>query len=57
MIKSEEGLLTAYVYIDFSGRDVGGYVEEAKEKVSSLKLPSGYRLQWSGEYEYLVQDS
>lgn len=54
-IKSEEGLLTAYVYIDFSGRDVGGYVEEAKKKVSGLKIPSGYRLEWSGEYEYLVK--
>ncbi|MBI5103103.1 MAG: efflux RND transporter permease subunit [Nitrospirae bacterium] len=55
MIKSEEGLLTAYVYIDFSGRDVGGYVNEAKEKVASLKIPEGYRLQWSGEYEYMVK--
>jgi Cu(I)/Ag(I) efflux system membrane protein CusA/SilA len=55
MIKSEEGLLASYVYIDFSGRDVGGYVEEAKNKVASLKIPEGYRLQWSGEYEYLVK--
>ncbi len=55
MIKSEEGLLTSYVYIDFSGRDVGGYVEEAKKKVSSLRIPNGYRLQWSGEYEYIVK--
>ena len=55
-IKSEEGLLANYVYIDFSGRDVGGYVEDAKKKVSStVKLPVGYRLQWSGEYEYLVK--
>ncbi len=55
-IKSEEGLLTAYVYIDFSGRDVGGYVEEAKAKVSeSVRLPPGYRLQWSGEYEYILK--
>lgn len=54
-IKSEEGLLTSYVFIDFSGRDVGGYVEEAKKRVSSLKMPEGYRLQWSGEYEYLVK--
>jgi len=53
-IKSEEGLLAAYVFIDFSGRDVGGYVDEAKSKVASLKIPEGYRLQWSGEYEYLV---
>jgi len=55
LIKSEEGLLTSYIYIDFSNRDVGGYVEEAKNKISSLKIPEGYRLQWSGEYEYLVQ--
>lgn len=54
-IKSEEGLLTSYVFIDFSGRDVGGYVEEAKKKVSSLKIPAGYRLEWSGEYEYLIK--
>ncbi|MDI6800730.1 MAG: CusA/CzcA family heavy metal efflux RND transporter [Thermodesulfovibrionales bacterium] len=55
MIKSEEGLLTAYVYVDFSGRDVGGYVEEAKKKIASIKIPDGYRLEWSGEYEYLVK--
>lgn len=54
-IKSEEGLLASYVYIDFSGRDVDGYVEEAKKKVASLKIPEGYRLEWSGEYEYLVK--
>ena len=53
-IKSEEGLLTSYVYIDFAGRDVGGYVNDAKKKVSLLKIPEGYRLQWSGEYENLV---
>jgi Cu(I)/Ag(I) efflux system membrane protein CusA/SilA len=55
-IKSEEGLLANYVFVDFSGRDVGGYVEEAKKSVaSSVKLPEGYRLEWSGEYEYLVK--
>jgi len=54
-IKSEEGLLTAYVFIDFSGRDMGGYVEEAKKKASTLKIPEGYRLTWSGEYENLVK--
>ncbi|HYA13501.1 MAG TPA: CusA/CzcA family heavy metal efflux RND transporter, partial [Syntrophales bacterium] len=54
-IKSEEGLLTSYVFVDFSGRDVGGYVNEAKKSVASLKIPEGYRLQWSGEYEYLVK--
>ncbi|MEK7308195.1 MAG: CusA/CzcA family heavy metal efflux RND transporter, partial [Nitrospirota bacterium] len=55
-IKSEEGLLANYVFVDFSGRDVGGYVEEAKKSVSSsVKLPDGYRLEWSGEYEYLIK--
>jgi Cu(I)/Ag(I) efflux system membrane protein CusA/SilA len=55
MIKSEEGLLASYVYIDFSGRDVGGYVADAKKKVESMSMPPGYRLVWSGEYEYLVK--
>lgn len=55
-IKSEEGLLANYVFVDFSGRDVGSYVEEAKKKVAeTVKMPPGYRLQWSGEYEYLVK--
>lgn len=54
-IKSEEGLLTSYIYIDFSGRDVGGYINEAKQKVASMKVPEGYRLEWSGEYEYMVK--
>jgi Cu(I)/Ag(I) efflux system membrane protein CusA/SilA len=54
-IKSEEGMLTAYVFIDFSGRDVGSYVKEAKQRVAELKVPEGYRLEWSGEYEYMVK--
>jgi Cu(I)/Ag(I) efflux system membrane protein CusA/SilA len=54
-IKSEEGLLTAYVFVDFSGRDMGGYVEEAKQKASTLKIPEGYRFIWSGEYENLTK--
>lgn len=54
-IKSEEGLLTAYVFVDITGRDIGGYVEEAKKKVSTLQIPEGYRLTWSGEYENLMK--
>lgn len=53
-IKSEEGLLTAYVYIDTTGRDVGSYVEEARKKAATILLPEGYRLSWSGEYEYIL---
>jgi len=52
-IKSEEGLLVSYVFIDFSGRDVGATSMRQRQK----SLPSrfrGYRLQWSGEYEYLI---
>lgn len=54
-VKSEEGLLTAYVYIDISGRDVGSYVKEARQKASTIQLPEGYRLVWSGEYEYILK--
>lgn len=54
-IKSEEGLLASYVYIDYYGRDIKSYVEEAKQSVASLKIPEGYRIQWSGEYEYLLK--
>jgi len=54
-IKSEEGLLTSYVYIDYSGGNIGGYVDEARKKVASLTIPDGYRLTWSGEYEYLIK--
>jgi len=55
MIKSEGGLPTAYVYIDFSGTDVGGYVNSLKKAVeAAVQLPAGYRLVWSGEYENLV---
>jgi Cu(I)/Ag(I) efflux system membrane protein CusA/SilA len=54
-IKSEEGLLTAYVYIDTFGRDAGGYVKEAQKKAAAIKIPEGYRLAWSGEYEYILK--
>ncbi len=53
MIKSEAGFPVSYVYIDFSGRDIGGYVKELRQRLSSLHLPPGYHLQWSGEYEYM----
>lgn len=56
MIKSEEGLLAAYVYIDFSSKDMGGFIEGLKKKVSEkVKIPAGYRLQFSGEYEYMLK--
>jgi Cu(I)/Ag(I) efflux system membrane protein CusA/SilA len=52
MIRDENGLLAGYVYVDLAGRDVGGYVEEAKREVhEQLQLPTGYTLVWSGQYE------
>jgi Cu(I)/Ag(I) efflux system membrane protein CusA/SilA len=54
MIKSEMGQLTGWVYVDIEGRDVGGYVETAKAAVASaVKLPPGYSLKWTGQYEFL----
>ncbi len=54
MIKSEMGSLNGWVYIDIEGNDVGGYVDNAKAAVASqVKLPAGYRLKWTGQYELL----
>ena len=56
MIRNENGLLTGYVYVDIAGRDIGGYVKEAKAKVArELKLTSGYSLIWSGQYENMIR--
>jgi copper/silver efflux system protein len=51
MIRDENGMLNGYVYVDVSGRDIGSYVEEAKKAVAQIKLPTGYSLVWSGQYE------
>jgi len=52
MIRNENGLLVGYVFVDVAGRDVGSYVEEAKRRVAGgVELPSGYALEWSGQYE------
>ncbi len=52
MLRDENGLLNAYVYVDVSDRDVGSYVAEAKQLVrDKVKLPPGYTLSWSGQYE------
>ncbi|HAZ09270.1 MAG TPA: CusA/CzcA family heavy metal efflux RND transporter [Elusimicrobia bacterium] len=56
MIRNENGLLSGYVYVDVAGRDIGGYVEEAKKLVSErVRLPVGYALQWSGQYENMAR--
>jgi len=56
MLREENGMLNGYVYVDVAGRDVGSYVEEAKELVrGKLSLPPGYTLQWSGQYEAMAR--
>ena len=56
MIRDENGLLAGYVYVDFAGRDIGGYVADAKKLVEEkLKLPEGYSLHWSGQYENMLR--
>jgi len=56
MIRNENGLLAGYVYVDMAGRDIGGYVTEAKQIVAKeLKLPPGYALTWSGQYENMLR--
>ena len=52
MIRSENGYLNDLVSIDVRGRDVGSYVDEARQLVQrEVKIPAGYRLEWSGQYE------
>jgi Cu(I)/Ag(I) efflux system membrane protein CusA/SilA len=53
MIKDEDGSLVGYVFIDTTDSDLGGYVERAKAAIADLKLPDGYRLRWTGQYEFL----
>ena len=52
MYRDEGGLLSGYVYVDIAGRDIGSYVEEAKSTVArGVRIPAGYSIQWSGQYE------
>jgi Cu(I)/Ag(I) efflux system membrane protein CusA/SilA len=54
MIRDENGRLSGYVYVDVSGRDIGSYVRDAKQAVADkIKVPSGYELVWSGQYEFM----
>jgi Cu(I)/Ag(I) efflux system membrane protein CusA/SilA len=54
MIRSENAQRTAWVFVDIAGRDLGGYVKEAKRVVAEqVALPAGYTTNWSGQFEYL----
>jgi Cu(I)/Ag(I) efflux system membrane protein CusA/SilA len=53
-IRTENGQLAVYILVDLAGRDLGGYVAEARQAVQrEVKLPSGTYVQWSGQFEYL----
>ncbi|HEX8187170.1 MAG TPA: CusA/CzcA family heavy metal efflux RND transporter [Pyrinomonadaceae bacterium] len=52
MIQSENGLLRGTVLLNVRGRDIGGFVEEARETIARrVRMPAGYYFQWSGQYE------
>jgi copper/silver efflux system protein len=52
MIRNENGLLTAYVFVDVTGRDAASYIREADQLLRNrLTLPTGYDISWSGQYE------
>jgi copper/silver efflux system protein len=53
-IRTENGQLATYIYVDIRDRDLGGYVADARAAVqASIQFPSGYYVVWSGQYEYL----
>jgi copper/silver efflux system protein len=54
MVRTEDGQLVNYVYVDFHNRDLGGYVADAQRAVAEqVKFPAGYYVRWSGQFEYL----
>ncbi|GEO81453.1 efflux RND transporter permease subunit [Pararhodospirillum oryzae] len=54
MIRSENARLNGWVYVDIAGRDLGGYVAEARQVVrDAVPLPPGYSVAWSGQFEFL----
>jgi Cu(I)/Ag(I) efflux system membrane protein CusA/SilA len=53
-IRTENALLSAYIFVDIRDRDIGGYVSEAQKAVSEqVKFPPGYYATWSGQFEYM----
>ncbi|OGB50179.1 MAG: cation transporter [Burkholderiales bacterium RIFOXYD12_FULL_59_19] len=53
-IRTENALLSAYIYVDIRDRDIGSYVADAKKAVAEqVTFPSGYYVTWSGQFEYM----
>jgi Cu(I)/Ag(I) efflux system membrane protein CusA/SilA len=56
MLKSDNGRLVTYVYVDVTGRDLGSVVTDLQAAVAKqVALPAGYAIAWSGQYEYLAR--
>jgi len=56
MIVSENARLNGWVFVDIAGRDIGGYVNEAQKIVAEkVKLPAGYSIGWSGQFEQMLE--
>ena len=54
VVRTEDAMPTAWVFVDVTDRDIGSYVRDAKAMVNSMvTLPPGYHLAWSGQYEYM----
>ncbi|WIT14308.1 CusA/CzcA family heavy metal efflux RND transporter [Paucibacter sediminis] len=53
-IRTENALLSAYIFVDIRGRDIGSYVAEARRAVAEqVVFPPGYYISWSGQFEYM----
>ena len=53
-VKTDDAFPVTTVYVDIEGRDLGGYVRDAQRVVAAqLTLPPGYRLTWSGQFEFM----
>ena len=57
MIRSENGRLSAFVYVDVRGRDLASVVGDLRQAVASEQLPSGVSVAYSGQFEYLARAS
>src|SRR5262249_56843398 len=56
MIRTENAQLVNYIYVDMHDRDIGGYVVDAQRAIAQqVQIPPGYRLEWSGQFEYLAR--
>ncbi|HEY4813233.1 MAG TPA: CusA/CzcA family heavy metal efflux RND transporter [Chthoniobacterales bacterium] len=53
-IRTENGQLVGFVFVDITSRDINGYVQAANQKIGQeVKFPSGYYIQWAGQFQYL----